>query len=167
MTESRRRLFLVVLMSSAASLAVADGGPAGEHHPRCRTVEADLVEDFSSEGCAPPSTSCFLGVVEGRGLRGTTRFDGDSGAPGPSTSPGFISYSGIFEYFTPRGTLITRETGVVNTTQGNPESGAVTAFQKITEATGELAGSTGHFFVSGFSINDHVVTKVTGRICRP
>ena len=166
MRESRRRTFGMAL-ACAAGLAAAGAGRAGDHPPRCITVDAEMTEDFSNVGCEPPSTSCFLGEVHGRGLRGTTRFDADSGAAGPPTSPGFSSYSGIFEYFTARGTIITRETGVVNSTQGNPESGAVTAFQKITGATGELAGATGHFFVSGFSINNHVVTKVTGRICRP
>ena len=66
-----------------------------------------------------------------------------------------------------RGTLIMRETGVINTTRGNPESGAVTAFQKIVDATGDLTGATGYFFVSGFSIDNHVVTKLTGRLCLP
>jgi hypothetical protein len=56
---------------------------------------------------------------------------------------------------------------VTNTTRGNPESGAVTAFQKILSADGALTGATGFFFVSGFNINNHVVTKVTGRICLP
>ena len=63
--------------------------------------------------------------------------------------------------------IFTRETGVVNTTEGQPESGALTAFQKIVEGTGAYEGATGHFFVSGFNINNHVVTKVTGTICRP
>jgi hypothetical protein len=156
---------LAAVMAAGAAAADDDGG--GEH-PRCISVRADMEEDFSNVGCEPPSTSCFLGTVHGNhGLRGSTRFDADSGAPGPSTSPGFASYSGIFEYFTGRGTIVTRETGVVNNTQGNPESGAVTAFQKITGATGDWTGATGYFFVSGFSISNHVVTKVTGRICRP
>jgi len=153
---------------SAGSLVVTEHGRAGSDGPKCFRVHADLVEDFSTVGCEPPSTACFLGEVDGnQGLRGTTRFDSDAGAAGPSTSPGFVSYSGIFEYFTERGTLVARETGVVNTTQGKPESGAVTAFQKITDATGEMSGATGYFFVSGFNIGNHVVTKVTGRLCLP
>jgi hypothetical protein len=73
----------------------------------------------------------------------------------------------LFEYQTDRGTLVARETGIVNTTQGNPESGVLTAFQKIIETTGDFAGVTGYFFVSGFNINQHVETKVTGQICFP
>jgi hypothetical protein len=63
--------------------------------------------------------------------------------------------------------LITRETGVVNSTVGGPASGAVTAFQLILDATGEFEGVRGHFFVSGFSRNQHVVTRVTGQLCYP
>jgi hypothetical protein len=101
------------------------------------------------------------------GLRGTTYFKGDSSGSRPPTSPDFLPYSGQFEYHTDKGSLITRETGVTNTTQDNPESGAVTAFQKIIEATGELAGTTGHFFVSGFSRDGRVETSVTGELCVP
>lgn len=144
---------------SMASLAAAD--------PDCKAVHADLVEDFSTTGCEPPSAACFLGEVDGnQGLRGTTRFDADSGATGPSTSPGFISYSGKFEYFTDRGTLIMRETGIAHPAPGQ-DNGVTAAFQRIVDATGELAGATGYFFVSGFNVNGHVVTKVTGTLCLP
>jgi hypothetical protein len=162
-----RAILAVLLAAASVSVAAQEGGDGGRG-PRCRDLRGEMVEDFSNVGCEPPSTSCFLGRVRANhGFRGTTRFDSDSGAAGPPTSPGFASYSGIFEYFTDRGTIVTRETGVVNNTTGNPESGAVTAFQKITSATGELEGATGYFFVSGFSINRHVETTVIGRICLP
>ena len=152
----------VAALVSVGNLAAAD------ESSNCKAVHADLVEDFSTQGCEPPSTACYLGEVDGnQGLRGTTRFDADSGAAGPPTSPGFISYSGKFEYFTDRGTLILRETGLANPTQGNPESGVTAAYQKIIDATGELAGATGYFFVSGFNVSGHVVTKVTGTLCLP
>ena len=62
---------------------------------------------------------------------------------------------------------MTRETGVTNTSTGLPQSGAVTAYQQIQDATGEFAGATGFFFVSGHSASGHVVTQVTGEICVP
>lgn len=148
--------------------ATAHAQEALQNQSQCKTIHADLVENGGTVGCKPGHSSCFLGEVSGNhGLRGTTYFRGDSGADGPTTSPGFRSYSGLFEYHTDAGTLIARETGVVNTTQGNPESGVVTAFQKIIQTTGDLAGVTGYFFVSGFNINQHVVTKVTGQVCFP
>ncbi len=134
----------------------------------CKAIHADLVEDRATAECKPGHASCFIGLVDGNhGLRGTTYFRADSGAPGPSTSPGWVSYSGSFEYVTERGTLVMRETGAFNTTQGNPESGATTAFQKIVEATGEFSGGSGHFFVYGFNINNHVVTRIAGELCMP
>jgi len=167
MNQFKRNVFAAAVFSVGSLVA----GPA-EQNPapasQCKAVHADMVEDASTTGCKPSHPSCFLGNVDGNhGLRGTTYFRADAGAAGPSTSPGFISYSGEFEYTTAFGTLTMRETGVVNQTQGNPESGAVTAYQKIVGASGEFTGATGHFFVSGFNIDQHVVTKLTGQICIP
>jgi hypothetical protein len=119
-------------------------------------------------GCRPGHSFCFLGEVAGNhGVRGTTYFKGDSRGTSPSTSPDFVPYSGPFEYILETGTLVTRETGVSNPTVGNPDSGAVTAFQRIVEATGEWAGATGYFFVSGFNRDGRVETTVSGEICFP
>jgi hypothetical protein len=131
----------------------------------CKPVFADLVEDASTD-CKPGHTTCFLGQVDGNhGLRGQTYFRSDSGAAGPRTSPGFVSYSGEFEYVTDRGVLVVRETGVVNQAPNVPSSGAVTAHQQIVSGTDDFSGATGYLFVSGFNKNQHVVTKVTGEIC--
>ena len=156
---------LTLALLSVASVAAAQDGPNG---PKCKAVHADLIEDFSTVGCEPPSTACFLGEVDGNhGLRGTTRFDSDSGAGGPSTSPGFISYSGKFEYFTEHGTLIMRETGLAHPANGSQDDGVTAAFQRVVEGTDDFAGATGYFFVTGFNIGGHVVTKLTGTLCRP
>jgi hypothetical protein len=118
-------------------------------------------------GCKPEHSFCFLGEVTGNhGLRGATYFKGDSSGSRAPVSPDFLPYSGVFEYHTSNGVLITRETGVSNTSQGKPESGAVTAFQKIIDATGELAGTTGYFFESGSNRGGRAETNVTGEICR-
>lgn len=163
-----RRTLFVLALASVANLAIPARAQEANPGPKCKPVHADLEENLSTVGCKPTHPNCFLGEVDGNhGLRGTTYFRADSGAAGPSTSPGFISYSGLFEYTTDRGSLVMRETGVVNQTQGNPESGAVTAFQKVIDATGELTGTTGHLFVSGFSRGGHVVTTITGELCVP
>jgi hypothetical protein len=163
--RSWKRFVMAVLAAGTATVSVA----AQAVQSNCKSIHADLVEDRSTTACKPGHAVCFLGDVDGnQGLRGTTYFRADSSAPGPSTGlAGFISYSGQFEYTTDRGVLITRETGVSNQSTGAPESGAVTAYQKIIDATGELAGATGHFFVSGFSRSGHVVTEITGEICFP
>jgi hypothetical protein len=165
---TRLRFALALLLTLGANFAMSAGAQESSSTPKCKPVHADLEENLATVGCKPTHPSCFLGEVDGNhGLRGTTYFRADSGAAGPSTSPGFISYSGVFEYTTDRGSLVMRETGVVNQTQGNPESGAVTAFQKVTDATGELTGTTGYLFVSGFSRGGHVVTTITGELCVP
>jgi hypothetical protein len=136
--------------------------------PACKLVHASLVEERVTVGCRPEHPFCFLGEVTGNhGLRGSTYFKGDSSGTRPPASPDFLPYSGVFEYHTGNGTLIARETGVTNTSQGKPGSGAVTAFQEIIDATGELAGTTGHFFVSGFNRGGRIETSVTGEICVP
>jgi hypothetical protein len=105
--------------------------------------------------------------MHGLGLTATTYFHAETAVQGPSTSPGWLAYSGVFEYATARGTIKLRETGVSNPTTGNPESGAITAHQKVLEGTGEWAGATGYLFVSGFNIAGHVETTVLGELCTP
>ena len=163
----RPELIVASLLCVATSGMIVTAQEA-QQGPKCKRVHADLEENLATVGCKPGHSSCFLGEVDGNhGLRGTTYFRGESGNDGPPTSPGFRSYTGLFEYTTDRGMLVMRETGVVNNTQGNPESGAVTAFQKVIDANGELTGTTGNLFVSGFNIGGHVVTTVTGVLCTP
>jgi len=166
MTQRSWRGFVVALLAAGAA-----GGSVRAQiaDPKCKSIHADLEENRSTTECKPGHAVCFLGNVDGNhGVRGTTYFRADSAAAGPSTGlAGFVSYSGAFEYTTDRGTLVTRETGVTNTSTGQPQSGAVTAYQQIQDATGEFAGATGYFFVSGFGASGHVVTKVTGEICLP
>lgn len=136
---------------------------------RCKQVHGDLVEDRATVGCKPGHPDCFLGEVDGnRGFRGTTYFRADVPvAAGPRTSPGFISYSGLFDYILERGTITARETGVFDVTTGRPSSGALTAYHQVIDATGEYAGASGYFFVSGFNRNNHVVTQIVGQLCLP
>lgn len=150
---------LLVLLTLATAPAYAHGGGN-----KCKKIHADLVEVSATEGCNPGLSSCFLGEVDGNhGVRGVTHFAADSGAAGPSTSPGFISYSGPFEYRLEKGNLTMRETGV--TTSG-PVPGVVTAYQKIVAGTGEFAGATGYFFVSGEKDGLGLVeTFINGEIC--
>jgi len=167
MTDSvRTRVGMSLLIAGVAVASARAQEPATAD--TCKAVHAVMIETRVTVGCKPDHPFCFIGEVAGNhGLRGSTYFKGDGSGSRPTTSPDFLPYSGQFEYHTSRGSLITRETGVSNTSQGNPESGAVTAFQKIVDATGELTGTTGHFFVSGFSRGGRVETLVTGEICFP
>lgn len=148
-------------------IAVSLSLPALANGPHCKAIHADLIEIRSTTGCNPGLGACFLGEINGNhGLRGTTHFNGDSGAAGPATGlAGFISYSGPFEYRTARGNLVMRETGVTNTSTGLPQSGAVTAYQQVTGGTGIYEGATGFLFVSGRNTNNVIETTVMGELC--
>jgi hypothetical protein len=135
---------------------------------RCLAIEADLVENGGASGCKPGHSSCFVGEVAGNhGFRGTTYFRADGSVAGPSTSPGFLAYSGLFEYTTDEGTIVARETGVAEQTLARPPGGAVTAHQQVVSSAGEWAGVSGYFFVSGFRTDQRVVTRVRGELCFP
>jgi hypothetical protein len=149
-------------------LAVRAGSQEAPAPQSCKAVHADLVEVRSTVGCKPEHSSCFLGEVDGNhGLRGTTYFRGEEGALFPPSAPTFRSYIGSFEYTTEHGTLTMREMGFTDPPTSNPESGVVSAYQKIVAGTGEFAGATGYLFVTGFNRNQRVVTTVRGEICRP
>lgn len=166
MQITRRNVALALMMAGGLAAAVRTQEIAAG--PQCKAVHADLVEDRSTTECRPGHAVCFVGEVDGNhGLRGTTYFRGEASVALPPASPGWRGYTGFFEYVTNRGIITMRESGVTNPTTGNPGSGGVTAFQQIVGATGEFEGVTGYFFVSGFNIDNHVETKVTGQLCFP
>lgn len=152
MTPSTMYPCLLAAIVLAAAPARAD---------ECKPVHADMVEIRVTEGCDPGESSCFLGVVDGnQGLRGSTHFKADSIGTEVPTSPGSLPYSGAFQYRLPGGTISMRETGI-------NVPGMVTAHQRVVGATGEYAGATGDFFVSGVRGVGIVTTQVDGSLCRP
>jgi hypothetical protein len=156
---------LVHSASIGALLLVTTPGLMAIQAPasNCKAVHAEMTESRSTTACRPGHLVCFLGEVDGNhGLRGTTYFNSDSNTGPMKTSPEFVGYSGIFEYTSGRGSLVARETGVSSGAQR-----AVTAYQRITEGTGEYTGATGYLFVSGQNSAGHIVTRVTGEICYP
>ncbi len=156
-------------IASLLVVAMADTAIAQESvNANCKAVHAVMVEQRVTVGCKPEHTFCFVGEVLGNhGVRGTTYFRADGTGSRPTTSPDFLPYSGPFEYTFDTGMLIMRETGLSNSTQGNLDSGAITAFQKIVQGTGALAGATGYFFVNGFNRNGRIETTVSGEVCLP
>jgi hypothetical protein len=158
-------LTMAVVVGLLAAPAGAQEAPPAQS---CKAVHADLVETRSTVGCKPADSFCFLGEVDGNhGLRGTTYFKGEQGAFFPPNAPTFRSYVGNFEYITEHGTLVMREYGLTEPQNSDPESGVVSAFQKIVVGTGEFSGATGYFFVNGFNRNQRIVTTVRGEICLP
>lgn len=159
MTPKIRSSIACLAVAAAFSLSTATwAGPSGGSH--CKHIHADLVEVGATEGCNPGLASCFLGEVAGNhGLDGTTHFNPDSAAAGPSTSPGFISYGGAFEYRTAHGTLFMRETGVTS-------PAVVTAYQQVDHGEGRFEGASGYLFVFGTKSPEGVITTdVSGELC--
>ena len=160
------RTHAMASICAAAVLALAASQPAVAG--QCKAIHGDLIENQSTTGCIAPATTCFLGeVAANHGVRGSTHFAADSARAGPATSPAFVSYSGLFHYFTDKGTLVMRETGVSGTPGGTAEPGVVTAYQRIQEGTGDFTGATGFFFVSGHRANGVVETTLHGELCLP
>lgn len=151
------------IASISLTALLAFGAPAAHADDnRCKRIRADLVEVLSTEGCKPEHAFCFLGEVDGNhGLNGVTYFKGDpvAGTPPPG-APDAVPYSGPFEYHTAKGSLLMREAGIV-------PPGLVTAIQRVAEGTGEFAGATGFFFVSGTRASGIITTEVTGQLCLP
>ena len=161
MNPRTRTVLLYVSLALAVGL-LASGAQAGARSS-CKPVHAEMVEARSTTECRPGHSTCFLGQVDGNhGLRGSTYFRADSVGTPPPASPAFTPYAGIFEYSTSRGVITVRETGISSGSEG-----VVTAFQRITSATGEFAGTTGFFYVRGTVGGGRVVTSVTGEICEP
>ena len=156
---------LTPLLAIALTAALPFAALAND--PVCKAIHADLVEIRTTEGCNAGLSFCFLGEVDGNhGLRGTTHFRGDSSAAGPATGlPGFISYSGPFQYRTATGNLDMRETGITNTSSGTLQSGRVTAYQQVVDGTGEFAGASGYLFVSGQNVANVIHTTINGELC--
>lgn len=151
---------LLRLALPAVALAVSAAAVAAPANGACKRIHAELSELRSTEGCNAGLDSCFLGEVDGNhGLNGSTHFASDGWAPGPSAAPGFISYSGAFEYRTADGTLYMREIGVT-------DPAVVTAYQRVESGSGRFQGASGHFFVSGSKTPaGEVTTELSGELC--
>lgn len=134
---------------------------------QCHDIHGTLSEDRVVTGCDAGEAFCFLGTFQGnQGLQGATHFKADSAAAGPATgSPGFISYSGPFEYRFADGVLRVRETGLVNTRKETDGSGATLAYHQVVGGTGAYEQATGHLVVNGINVDGHVETLVDGELC--
>src|SRR6266542_3560743 len=102
MTEQGKSVRIIALVLLAAGFFAERA--AAQDQGKCKAVHADLVELRNTTDCKQGDAVCFIGQVDGNhGLRGTTYFHPESGAPGPATSPDFGIYSGSFEYTTDAG----------------------------------------------------------------
>ena len=157
---------LVVLL---ASFTMAFGFTTEVRATKCKRIRAQIVSSLTTTGCTSPIGHCTEGEIEGnRGLNGTTSFIGESAAAGPSTAPeGTISYSGVREITTDKGTLTTLNAGVFNTSTGPAPGGFFASFAVVTGGTGKFQGATGDLFETGKLIAGQFVAAVRGELCLP
>lgn len=151
----------------ALALLISLGTSAPAVAEECHSVHGTMVEDKVIVGCNEGEAFCYLGKFEGnQGLRSLTHFKADSAAAGPATgSPGFVSYSGPFEYRFDDGVIQSRETGVTNPRKAAAGGGATAAYQQITGGTGAYSKVTGYVFVTGVNLDGHVETAIDGELC--
>lgn len=161
-----------ILLGLLASGALAFGFTPEASAKGCKQIDAQIISSETTTGCTSPVGLCTAGKIDGNhGLNGTTFFTADSTAPGPSTAPdpaATISYDGVVQITTDHGSLSTRETGIFDTSTGNPPGGFFSSFDLIIGGTGKFQGATGDLFIGGKTIAGQFVTTVlTGDLCLP
>jgi hypothetical protein len=156
-----------ISLSLAMNLILVGYGHAAE----CKPVYAEIISAQYVTGCTSPVGLCTAGTIDGnRGIEGTTSFIADSTALGPSTAPNpraTISYSGRFKVTTAKGTLVSRDTGIFDTSTGTPTGGYFASFDVINGGTLSFAGATGTFQIIGKTVNGQFVSDLRGELCIP
>jgi hypothetical protein len=111
------------------------------------------------------------GKIDGnQGLEGTTSFIGDSIASGPMTAPNpqaTISYSGRLQITTAKGTLLSVDTGIFDTSTGTLTGGYFASFDVVKGGTLRFAGATGAFQFIGKTVNGKFISDLKGELCSP
>lgn len=161
-------LSLVRLIGFLLAFGLATEAIAAE----CKQVNAQITTSLTTEGCTSPVGLCTAGEIEGNsGLNGTTFFVADALAPGPATSSNAaatFSYSGILRITTEKGTLTTRDTGIIDSSTGGAPAGFFSSFDVVVGGAGKFEGATGKLFIGGETISGQLVTRViTGELCLP
>jgi hypothetical protein len=160
------------LVAMLVSAVLSAGIPFQAKATKCKPVKAHAISFLTTTGCTSPIGLCDTGTISGNlGLNGAIEFfTVDSTAPGPSTAPNpstTLSYSGILEITTNHGTLITRDTGVFDTSTGTSTGGFSSAFATVIDGTGKYHGASGYLFFAGKPVNGHFETPISGELCLP
>jgi len=156
-------------ITAVAAMLVPSSATADRKN-HCENVSGQLEEDPGTAAqCPADHPRCFVGAIDGHHLRATTLFFGEGAVAAPPASPNWFAYSGVTTYTTDRGSITTRETGLVSSVPiPEAEGRASLSMEVITSGTGDLANATGYIFVNGFADdNNHVSSLIMGKICTP
>jgi hypothetical protein len=145
---SRFMVFGVAVLGGL-SMVGATVGRAEAHQP-CKKVHGHITTQITAENCDSPVLLCTTGTVTGGGmLHGATAFTTLGLAPGAGLSPVVpattLSYTGNLTLTTRRGALALTDVGLL-------EQGTLrfTELDSVVSGTGDFAGNSGHWFISGF-----------------
>jgi len=112
-----------------------------------------------------PSDFTTVGEFKSGILKGTSKFTGDQASVTPIPGPAVptVSYTGILEITTNKGTLTTRGVGVFETAP----FGIGTQFDRVIGGTGLFAGATGflYYTFTGDASGAAFTSVVSGEIC--
>lgn len=162
-TPSNRALRGLLLLA----LGHATAAVASTH---CHRFEARVVDQRLVEGCT--ALFCTAGTFEGtRGMRGTLRSDFDSFAAAPATTPEptrTLSFSLVSTFTLPKGTLVTRETGITSGSAFDPAGRLFAGYGQFIGGTGAYEGATGWLQFGGRVIDGlNVTDTMVGEVCLP
>jgi hypothetical protein len=138
-----------------ASLVFGVGFTTSTHAEEgCHWVHGRIQSTFTSTNCTSPVGLCTEGVITGAGpLDSATTFVALDFAPSagmPAVEPSAnLSYSGVLTIRTRRGTLVTHDLGVIDST-----TASFTEIERPASGTGIFANVSSVFFISGAVVNN-------------
>jgi len=150
---------------------VAFGASTREADARqsCRKIHGTITSHITDPAnCTSPVGLCTAGTITGGGpLNGATVFTTLALAPSaclPGVPPTTLSYTGVLTISTRRGTVTTTDVGLLD--QANL---VFTEIDTVQGGTGEFAGATGTWLISGPVIDNGTGFRgdITGELCVP
>lgn len=134
---------------------------------RCHRVHGTINSVVTTENCTSPVGLCTAGTVTGGGpLDGATTFQALDVAPaaglGAVEPAANLSFSGQLTITAKRGTLVTRDLGVLDAVNG-----FFTELERPTSGTGVFTNPSHDFFISGVLTDngDGFSSTISGTLC--
>jgi hypothetical protein len=157
-----------VAVLGGLSMVGATASRAEAHQP-CRKVHGHITTQITAENCNSPVLLCTVGRISGGGmLNGATAFTTFGLAPGAGLSPivpdSTLSYTGSLTLTTRRGQLSMTDVGILE-----QSTLRFTELDNVVSGSGEFAGATGRWFISGFVTGGGTGFdgEIEGDLCEP
>lgn len=149
-------LFVIGLVATGVLLIVPDQAAAQGQCHKINTTQTSVIN---------PSDFTTVGEFKSGILKGVSKFTGDQASVTPIPGPAVptVSYTGILEITTNKGTLTTRGVGVFETAP----FGIGTQFDRVIAGTERFAGATGFLYYTfkADGTGTAFTSVVSGEIC--